>query len=49
MKEFLLEYWRFLRTQKKWWLMPIILILVLISVILIVAGSSISAFVYTLF
>jgi len=49
MREFLKEYWQFIRTQKKWWLLPIIVVLLLITVLIVFAGSSISAFVYTLF
>jgi hypothetical protein len=43
------EFWDFLRTNKKWWLGPIILILLLASLLAIAAGSPAAPFVYTLF
>lgn len=44
------ELWEFLRVRKRFWLAPIIIILVLISVLMIFAQSSVVApFVYTLF
>ncbi len=50
MKEFLLEFWDFLKTRKKYWLLPIILMLVLLGGLLILAqGSAVAPFIYTLF
>lgn len=49
MKEFLKEFWEYIRTQKKWWLLPTIIILVLIAVLIVFAGPGISSFIYTLF
>ena len=47
---FLAELWAFLRARKKFWLLPIILITVLIGALLIFAqGSAIAPFIYTLF
>lgn len=47
---FLLELWAFLRERKKFWLAPIILIMVLIGGLLVLAqGSAIAPFIYTLF
>ncbi len=44
------ELWEFLRVRKRFWLAPIIIILVLISVLMIFAQSSaVAPFVYTLF
>ncbi len=46
----LVEFWQFLRQEKKFWLLPIVLILGAIGVLLIVAQSSaVAPFVYTLF
>ena len=43
------ELWYFLRVRKKWWLAPILLILVLFAFLLIFAQSSVLApFIYTL-
>ncbi len=47
---FLREFWAFLRTRKKYWLMPILLVMALLGVVLILAeGSAIAPFIYTLF
>lgn len=47
---FLTEFWRFLRVRKKYWLFPIILILVLFGGLLVLSqGSAVAPFIYTLF
>jgi hypothetical protein len=47
---FLKDLWSFLRIRKKWWLTPIILFLILLGTLLIlVKGSAIAPFIYTLF
>ena len=44
------EFWDFLRVRKRYWLLPIILILVLLSLLIIFAQSSaVAPFIYTLF
>mgnify|MGYP001428666298 FL=1 len=44
------ELWKFMRARKKYWLMPIVLILLLIGGLLILAqGSAVAPFIYTLF
>ncbi len=44
------EIWEFARTRKKFWLLPIILVLLTLGVLLfVVEGSALSPFVYTLF
>jgi len=44
------ELWRFMRMRKKWWLLPIILIIVLLGLILIFAQTSpLAPFIYTVF
>ena len=44
------ELWAFMKTQKKWWIGPIILVLVLMGLILILTqGSALAPFIYTLF
>jgi hypothetical protein len=50
MKEFAMELWAFLRERKKFWLLPIIAILVLFSGLLVLTqGSAVAPFIYTLF
>jgi len=47
---FLIELWKFLRARKKFWLAPIIIIMLLLGVLLIFAqGSVVAPFIYTLF
>ena len=43
------EFWDFLKYNKKWWLTPIILSLLLIALLAISAGSGAAPFIYTLF
>jgi hypothetical protein len=46
----LVEMWAFLRERKKFWLLPIILVSVLLGGLLILAqGSVVAPFIYTLF
>ena len=47
---FLKEFLEFLRVRKKYWLLPIILVLVLFgSLIILAQGSAIAPFIYTIF
>jgi hypothetical protein len=41
--------WDFLRYNKKWWLSPIILVLLLVGAVIILGGTSAAPFIYTLF
>ncbi len=44
------ELWEFLRTRKRYWLAPIVLVLVLMSALIIFTeGSSVAPFIYALF
>ena len=50
MIEFIKEFWEFLRERKKYWLMPIIIILALFGVLIVLSqGSAIAPFIYTIF
>ena len=46
---FLREFSQFLMTNKKWWMIPILVVLLLVGVLLIVGGSGVAPFIYTLF
>jgi uncharacterized protein DUF5989 len=47
---FLAEFWDFLRVRKKFWLVPILLVLILFGGLIVLAqGSAVAPFVYTLF
>jgi hypothetical protein len=48
-ESFLVEYLRFLSNNKKYWLIPIVAILLLIGLIVMLGGSAAGAFIYTLF
>ena len=43
------EFFYFLKTNKKWWLTPIILALALLGALVILGGSGVAPFIYTLF
>jgi uncharacterized protein DUF5989 len=50
MLPFLKEFWAFLRTRKKYWLLPVLLMMLLFGVLLVMAQSSaVAPFIYTLF
>ena len=47
---FIKEFWEFLRIRKKYWLLPIILVLVLFGGLIVLSqGSAIAPFIYTIF
>lgn len=44
------EVWAFMKVRKKWWLLPIIVVMVLVGLLLIFAqGSALAPFIYTIF
>lgn len=50
MLDFLSDLWGFMRDRKKFWLAPIILVLVLLGGLIVFAqGSALAPFIYTLF
>lgn len=50
MTEFIRDLWDFMRVRKKFWLAPIIIVLLLLGGLLIFAqGSAVAPFIYTLF
>ena len=47
---FLKEFWYFLKIRKKYWLLPIIFVLILFGGLIILSqGSAVAPFIYTLF
>lgn len=49
-RNLLLQIWDYMRVRKKWWLLPIILILIVVGVLILIGqSSSLSAFIYALF
>lgn len=50
LRSFFAEFWEFMRVRKKWWLAPIIFVLLIIGIfIVLVEGSALAPFIYTLF
>ncbi len=50
MIEFLTDLWDFMRERKKFWLAPIIIVLLLLGVLIVLTqGSAVAPFIYTLF
>jgi hypothetical protein len=43
------ELWDFLRCNKKWWLTPIILVLLVLGALMVIGGTAAAPFIYTLF
>ena len=50
MIEFLKEFWDFLKVRKKYWLFPIIIVLLIFGgLIILTQGSAVAPFIYTIF
>ena len=50
MFEFFKEFWDFLKVRKKYWLLPILIVLALFgSLILLSQGTAVAPFIYTIF
>lgn len=50
MLDLLKDLWGFMRERKKFWLAPIILVMVLLGTLIVMAqGSAVAPFIYTLF
>jgi hypothetical protein len=43
------ELWAFLRHNKKWWLLPILIVLTLMGLLVLLSGTAAAPFIYTLF
>ena len=44
------EFWAFMRVRKKWWLLPIIVVMLVVGSLLVFAqGSALAPFIYTIF
>jgi hypothetical protein len=48
--DFLTELWRFMRVRKKFWLLPIVVMMVLLGGLVVLSkGSAVAPFIYTIF
>lgn len=49
-KGLVVEMWGFMRERKKWWLLPLIVVLLMVGTLLVFAqGSALAPFIYTIF
>ena len=46
---FLSDFWYFLKTNKKWWLMPIIVLFLTAGLLMLLSSTGLAPFIYTLF
>ena len=50
MLDFIKEFWEFLLERKKYWLLPIIMVLALFGILIVLSqGSAVAPFIYTIF
>lgn len=50
MLELLKDLWAYMKVRKKFWLLPIIVVLLLLGILIVLAqGSAVAPFIYTLF
>ncbi|WP_301869424.1 DUF5989 family protein [Bacteroides caecimuris] len=47
--DFLKELYRFISETKKWWLAPLIFVLLIVGLLVIFADSAVAPFIYSLF
>ncbi len=48
--DFFAELWRFMRARKKFWLLPILLMMIVLGgLVVLTKGSAVAPFIYTLF
>ena len=48
--DFIIEFWEFLKVRKKYWLLPILIVLVLLGGLIVLSqGSVLAPFMYTIF
>ncbi len=48
--DFITEFWSFMRVRKKFWLLPIVLVMLLFGgLVVLTQGSAIAPFIYTIF
>jgi hypothetical protein len=45
----LVEFWDFLKHNKKWWLLPILLVIGLMALLIVLSSSAAAPFIYPLF
>jgi hypothetical protein len=43
------ELWQFLANRKRWWMVPIVVVLLMFGVLVFLSGTAAAPFIYTLF
>jgi hypothetical protein len=46
---FISDLWDFLRTSRKWWMLPLLMALLLLGVVLVLGKTAVAPFIYSLF
>jgi hypothetical protein len=46
---FFREFWGFLKTNKKWWLIPILVMFLVLGLLILISSTGLAPFIYTLF
>ena len=46
---FIAELWGFLKENRKWWLLPILILLLVFGLLVLLSGTGLAPFIYTLF
>jgi hypothetical protein len=46
---FFADFWDFLKTSRKWWMLPLLMTFLLLGLILVLAHTAAAPFIYTLF
>ncbi len=46
---FLGEFWRFARANRKWWLTPVLLVLLVVGALVLLTSTAVGPFIYPLF
>jgi len=46
---FLGDFWGFLKANKKWWLLPILILFLLFALLILLSSTGLAPFIYTLF
>ena len=50
MKSFIIEFFKFLKVRKKYWLLPILIVLVIFGALIVLTkGTAVAPFIYTIF
>lgn len=46
---FFVEFWGFLKSNKKWWLLPVIIAFLILAALIFLSSTGLAPFIYTLF